>query len=139
MTGAANGLGKEISIQLAQVGCNLAIVDLDLDGANKTANEISEKFNVRAKAFKTDVSNYESVQLLKKEVENSLGHVDILVNNAGLLPLMSLREGSHKDIQKILDVNMASHFWVSRLKILAACQLINYTKIDLQNLPQWND
>lgn len=117
MTGAANGLGKEISIQLAQVGCNLAIIDLDLDGANKTANEISEKFNVRAKAFKTDVSNYESVQLLKKEVENSLGHVDILVNNAGLLPLMSLREGSHKDIQKILDVNMASHFWVSKLKI----------------------
>jgi hypothetical protein len=112
VTGAANGLGKEIAIQLAKEGCRLAIVDLDYETAKSVAEDISKNYGVEARAFKTDVGDVNSIKTLKKEVESELGFVDILVNNAGLMPLVSLREGSERDIRKIFDVNLMSHFWV---------------------------
>lgn len=41
-----------------------------------------------------------------------MGPVDILINNAGLMPLLSLREGSEKEIQRIVDVNVTSNYYV---------------------------
>lgn len=113
VTGGANGLGRETACRLAQEKCNIAISDINFDEAVKTAEFIARNYNVSAKAFKTDVSKVEEIEKLKKDIENSLGPVDILVNNAGIMPLISLREGYSKDIQKIVDVNLTSHFWVS--------------------------
>lgn len=64
--------------------------------------------------IQVDVSNYDEVLQISQTIENDLGAVDILVNNAGLLPSISLREGGPKDIEKVMDVNLMSHFWVSR-------------------------
>lgn len=50
---------------------------------------------------------------LKSCIERDLGFVDILVNNAGLIPAVSLREGNRTDIERVLQVNVISHFWVS--------------------------
>lgn len=112
MTGGGNGLGKEICIQLAKHGCNVAVADIVLKYAESTAKEISETYGVKAKGFQTDVSDFDAVQKLKDDIERSLGCVDILVNNAGIFPLISLREGSAQDVQRILNVNLSSHFWV---------------------------
>ncbi len=112
MTGGANGLGKEIAIKLASVGCNVAIADVNLEDARLTAEEIACKFNVKAMAYHADVSDFNSVQLLKEKIESTLGFVDILVNNAGILTLISLREGTPADIQRIINTNLTSHFWV---------------------------
>lgn len=112
-TGGANGLGRAIAIRLAQEKCNIVIVDINLIEAQKTALEISEKFGVKTAAFKIDVSNYDAIQQLKIDIESTLGSVDILVNNAGILSTISLREGQPSDIQKVIDVNLTSHFWVS--------------------------
>lgn len=113
VTGGANGLGREIAKRLAIEGCNIAIVDLDFMNAEKTAKEIELEFNVKTKAFKVDVSSYEDVLKLRNDVEKSIGTVDILVNNAGILPMMSLEESRHQDIQRIINVNLTSHFWAS--------------------------
>ncbi len=88
------------------------IVDVDLKGASKVASEIVENYGVKAKAYFVDVSDYTAIKSIKEDVEKTMGYVDILVNNAGVLPLMSLREGSHEDIQKIININLTSHFWV---------------------------
>lgn len=113
VTGAGNGLGRAIAFRLAKEKCKLAIVDVDLAAAQQTAQEIRDKFNVNAIAFKVDVSKHEEISQLKTDVENSLGNVDILVNNAGLLSMnVSLREESPEMIQKTVDVNLTSHFWV---------------------------
>lgn len=113
VTGSGNGLGRAIAFRLAEENCKLAIVDLDFVAAQQTAQEIHEKFNITAVAFKADVSRHEEVAQLKAEVENTLGSVDILVNNAALLGLdVSLRDKTPEVIQKIIDVNLTSHFWV---------------------------
>lgn len=60
-----------------------------------------------------DVSDFERVQQLRKQIENDLGPVDIVISNAGLMPLLSLREGTEEEIQRIVDVNVTSNFYVS--------------------------
>ena len=135
VTGGANGLGREIARRLAKEGCNIAIVDLDLIGAEKTAKDIELEFNVKTKAFKVDVSSYDEVLKLRSDVESSIGTVDILVNNAGLLAMMSLEESRHQDIQKVINVNLTAHFWTcqtflkgmierKRGHIMATCSML---------------
>lgn len=116
ITGGSNGIGKAIAFKLAEKGCNIAIANRNLLEGEKTAKEIEEKFNVKAKAFKVDVSKQKDVAKLKMDVENSLGAVDILVNNAGLLALsISLMEGTPDNIQEIIDVNLTAYFWVIKI------------------------
>jgi all-trans-retinol dehydrogenase (NAD+) len=112
VAGGANGLGRAIAFRLAKEKCNVVIIDLNEEEARKTASEISEKFKVKTAAFKVDVSDFEAIQKLKDDMEETMGFVDILVNNAGILSTISLREGQPKDIKKIIDVNLTSHFWV---------------------------
>jgi NAD(P)-dependent dehydrogenase (short-subunit alcohol dehydrogenase family) len=59
------------------------------------------------------VSDYNAVVELKEAIENDLGAVDILANNAGILALVSLREGKHTDLERIIRVNLLSQIWVS--------------------------
>lgn len=116
ITGGGNGLGRALAFRLAREKCKLAIVDIDFPAAQRTATDIVARFKVEAVAFKVDVSKHQEIDQLKRDVEESLGHVDILVNNAGLLSLeVSLREGTPETIQKIIDVNLSSNFWVITL------------------------
>jgi short-subunit dehydrogenase len=113
ITGGSIGIGKAVALRLAREGCNIAIANRNHEEGQKTAIEITEKYNVRAEAFKVDVSNHDDVAKLKKDIESSMGTVDILINNAGLLSLEhSLLEGEPKDIQKVIDVNLTAYFWV---------------------------
>lgn len=89
------------------------ICDVNYEEAKRTATEIAERYNVKTTSFRVDVSDAGGVQQLRKDIENTLGCVDILVNNAGILSKISLLEGSSRDIQKVIDVNLTSHFWVS--------------------------
>lgn len=106
-----------IALRLAVEKCNIAIVDLDLEGAERTVKEL-RKQNVKAEAYKVDVSDYEAMVELRKKIINDLGIVDILVNNAAILPTnLSLREGKWTSLERILKVNIHSHFWVSYLSM----------------------
>lgn len=91
------------------------IIDLNLVEAQNTALEIAKTFNVKTAAYKVDVSDFDAIQQVKKEIESTLGFVDILVNNAGILSRISLREGQPSDVQKVIDVNLTSHYWVGIL------------------------
>ncbi|XP_062543341.1 uncharacterized oxidoreductase YoxD-like [Armigeres subalbatus] len=113
VTGGGNGLGKALCLRLAREGCKVAVADIDLIGAQRTAAEIRE-LGLKSAAFKVDVGDQRSIEQLKIEVEAALGPVDILVNNAGLLAMLSLSEGTTQDVQRIVDVNFTSHIWAIR-------------------------
>ncbi|CAO1380397.1 unnamed protein product [Diamesa serratosioi] len=114
VTGGANKLGRAIALRLAKEKCNVAIVDVDIKAAQSIADEITQLYDVKAKAFKVDVSNYEAVQNLKVELEKSMGTVDVLVNNAELMPAMYLHQSDPEMIQKVINFNLTSHFWTCR-------------------------
>lgn len=79
---------------------------------NKNSNFKCELWIV-CSHLQVDVSKYDEVVGLYAQVKRDLGTVDILINNAGIVPLMSLYERPPEDIQRIMDVNVLSHFWVS--------------------------
>jgi 3-oxoacyl-[acyl-carrier protein] reductase len=82
VTGAASGIGRGIALQFAKEGANVAVVDINVDEANKVVDEI-KALGSKAIAVETDVTKFEEVKLMAKRVRDELGDIDILVNNAG--------------------------------------------------------
>lgn len=113
VTGAGNGIGRQLALRLAREGCNLVIVDINCTAAEKTAAD-ARKLNVKAVAFPVDIADFQQVKQLKVDIEREMGAtVDILINNAAILPKMSLYEGTEEEIERIIRVNITSHFFVS--------------------------
>ncbi|XP_069961674.1 17-beta-hydroxysteroid dehydrogenase 13 [Bactrocera oleae] len=115
VTGSASGLGKHIAIQLAARGCHVAICDINFDLAVTTAREIAEKYGVKAKAYKVDVSKYDEIVKLNGKLTNDIGAATILVNNAGLLFHADRIKPTVEEIQAMINVNYTSHFWTNRV------------------------
>ncbi|XP_059620812.1 protein dhs-3-like [Phlebotomus argentipes] len=114
VTGGGNGLGRAICMELVKEKCKIAIADVDIKAAEKTAIEL-QSLGIIAKAYKADVSIYDEVLDLRSQIQNDFGTVDVLINNAGLVCKISLSEGTPQDIQKVINVNIASNFWTTRI------------------------
>lgn len=82
VTGGCGIIGKQCCFGLAEVGANVAIVDVNLDLANELAKELVSNFGVKAIGFLCDVSNSASVSLMVDEVVDFFGEINILHNNA---------------------------------------------------------
>lgn len=78
VTGGGNGLGRWLCIKLADQGCNIAVIDVNLKAAEQTADEIRSR-GLLAKAYRTDVTKFDEITKLRDDIENDLGPVDILV------------------------------------------------------------
>uniref|UniRef100_A0A182PF70 Short-chain dehydrogenase/reductase 3 n=1 Tax=Anopheles epiroticus TaxID=199890 RepID=A0A182PF70_9DIPT len=113
VTGGANGLGQAIAIALAKEGCNVAVVDVDETNARETVAKL-RRYNVSAEAYKVDVSDYEAVRQLGRDVERDLGPVDILVNNAGILPTSFSLDMLPSHTKRSMEVNVLSSFWTTQ-------------------------
>nr|XP_016931525.2 estradiol 17-beta-dehydrogenase 11 [Drosophila suzukii] len=111
VTGAGHGLGRAISLELAKKGCHIAAVDINLSGAENTVKQIQETYNVRAKAYKANVTNHGELTELNNKVVADLGPVTVLINNAGVMLHRNILNPDPADVQLMIDVNLTSHFW----------------------------
>jgi 3-oxoacyl-[acyl-carrier protein] reductase len=108
VTGAGQGIGKEIALALAREGAKVVVTDIT--GKEKdTAKEI-EALGVQALALKVDVSNSKDTKKMAEEVLKKFGRIDILVNNAGIYPFKPFTEMEDKDWDKVLNVNLKGTF-----------------------------
>ena len=119
VTGGGNGMGRAFCLRLAKEKCDIAVVDIDYQAAQRTATEIQEEFKVKSRAFQCDISDYSAVLELKDKIEAEMRPIDILVNNAGLLYMSDFLTSEMKDIKRVVDVNVTSQIMVSsNFKIL---------------------
>jgi len=109
VTGAARGIGKAIALKLAQEGADVVVTDVDLEGAQRVAQEI-EGLGYKAKAIQADVSQREAVQRLVSKAVSVFGQIDILVNNAGIIRRGTFLEHDPQDWEKVLSVNLGGTF-----------------------------
>jgi len=86
VTGGGRGIGAAIAEVLAEEGANVAIAEIDEEGAEKTASALREK-GVKSIAVVTDVTDAANVAAMVEKVESELGPIQILVNNAAKLPM----------------------------------------------------
>lgn len=104
VTGGASGIGRALLHALADEGMNLVVADVEMEPAQKVADELSAK-GVQAHAFQCDVRDPDSVQALADRAHGLLGGVELLVNNAGVLTMGPFSEKIHADWRWLMSVN----------------------------------
>ncbi|MBI4640926.1 MAG: SDR family oxidoreductase [Candidatus Tectomicrobia bacterium] len=82
VTGAAQGIGKAISLALAEEGADLALLDIEGELLEGTAEAV-KKLGRRALTSRTDVTDIDQVKKAVELAQKTFGKIDILVNNAG--------------------------------------------------------
>lgn len=109
ITGGATGLGRAIGLGFARYGAQIALVDLNREGAEQVAVEIRE-LGGEARAYVVDVTRYEEVAALADRVVADFGQVDVLVNCAAAKGRKPILEMSPTEWQRIMDVNLGGTF-----------------------------
>ena len=113
VTGAGSGLGAATAKTLAKRGARVAVVDLNLESAQQTADSI------KGLALSADVSSGESVEAALQQAADELGAPRVVVSCAGIAAASRIvgREGPHElDLyQKVINVNLVGTFNVLRL------------------------
>ena len=113
VTGAAQGIGKAISLLLAQHGADIVVSDVNLEKATETAKEI-ETMGRKAMAVRVDVSKLGDVDQMVDAILKQFGKIDILVNNAGITRDKLILRMSEEDWDAVLNVNLKGTFICTR-------------------------
>ena len=132
VTGAASGMGRAIALRYAQDGAKVAIVDINLDGAKKVAQEI-KGLKGKAIAIECDVSKEKQVNQAVKEAREQLGNIGILVNNAGFAGGCFIADLTTKEWRRMFGVHCDGMFFFSRAVIKSmqkGDRIINISSMD---------
>ncbi|OJJ58049.1 hypothetical protein ASPSYDRAFT_58601 [Aspergillus sydowii CBS 593.65] len=113
ITGASGprGMGIEAARGCAEMGANVAITYSSRpEGGEKNAQELSRDYGVKAKAYKLDIGNYESVEKLVKDVIAEFGQIDAFIANAGRTANSGILDGSVKDWEEVVQTDLTGTF-----------------------------
>ena len=113
VTGGAQGIGRAICHTLAASGAVVVVADLNLEGAQHAAADIS-RTGARAIAARVDVAEESSVRSLYELVMRDARRLDILVNNAGICRAIPILDIDVAEWDRVLAVNLRGTFLMSR-------------------------
>lgn len=118
ITGASRGIGKAIASHFAKEGYSLVInCNKSADALTTLKKELEENFHVPVLASVGNIGDFTYVEQLFKEIKNVFGGVDVVINNAGISHIGLLSDMTPKEWQHIMDVNLSSVFYTSKLAI----------------------
>ena len=112
ITGAARGIGEGIALKFAEHGANIAFTYVS-DGSTEKANTLVDKLTamgVKAKAYKSNASDFAACEVFINDVIAQIGAVDICVNNAGISKDNLLLRMTPEQWDEVMLVNLKSVF-----------------------------
>lgn len=110
VTGGARGIGKRIATALAEAGADVAIVDVDLAEAEKTAKEIQDINHNKMIAIKTDITKPEEVDQMIETILKEFGRLDAAFCNAGIGHNVEIENDTLEDWSRVINVNLNGTF-----------------------------
>src|ERR1700676_4866053 len=113
VTGAGSGLGRVAALTLAEAGANVAVTDIDGDGAETVATEIRAGGGAAA-AWRLDVADETAVIATVTAIAEQLRRIDILVNNAGITRRLPTETFPTEEWRRIIDVNLTAAVFCCR-------------------------
>jgi NAD(P)-dependent dehydrogenase (short-subunit alcohol dehydrogenase family) len=117
--GASNpGLGRSTALRLAEEGAQVMITDVDLVGAQATAQDIVDAGG-QAQALHQDVISEQGWADVMAAIEDTYGGLDICVNNAGIAVLVPIEDMTLDQWNRQIEVNLTSVFLGSKAAIAA--------------------
>jgi NADP-dependent 3-hydroxy acid dehydrogenase YdfG len=102
ITGAARGIGRATAEAFLGQGMKVAIGDVDIEAARKTASELGPS----AVALPLDVTDRASFSTFLDDAEEQLGPIDVLVNNAGIMQIARFIDEDDLTAQRMVDINL---------------------------------
>jgi 2-hydroxycyclohexanecarboxyl-CoA dehydrogenase len=105
VTGGGGGIGGATCRRFGEAGSRVAVFDINLESASKTAADISQAGGV-AQAFRCDITDHEGVKAAVAAAEAALGPISILVNNAGWDIFRLFKDTTPADWQKLIAINL---------------------------------
>ena len=110
VTGAASGIGAEVSRRLASEGATVALVDIEEAGAKAKAEEIGGD----AFAVGCDIGDPDSVEALHKTVLDRCGKIDVLINAGAIVPFVPWNDLTFEEWRRVLRVNLDGLYLMCR-------------------------
>ncbi|HHE6468281.1 TPA: SDR family oxidoreductase [Providencia rettgeri] len=110
VTGGARGIGKRLAIALSEAGADVAIVDVDLDEAQKTAQEIAVANNNKTIAIRTDITKPAEVDDMIQTILHEFGRLDVAFCNAGIGHTVPVEDDTLEDWSRVINVNLNGTF-----------------------------
>jgi 2-dehydro-3-deoxy-D-gluconate 5-dehydrogenase len=108
VTGASTGLGRGISLGLAEAGADVVLVDYV--SSSETAEEITA-LGRKSLIIEANLATIEPVQSIVDKAVSSFGKVDIIVNNAGIIRRTPAIDFSEKDWDDVMAINSKTVFF----------------------------
>ncbi|KAI9502240.1 hypothetical protein GGI25_001528 [Coemansia spiralis] len=108
VTGGSHGVGLELTKRLLRAGAQVAILDVNPFPIDE------ESINDPWRYYRCDITDLEQVKAAADRIRADLGHPTMLVNNAGIVVGKLLLDMTDGEVDKVVDVNLTSHFHLIR-------------------------
>jgi NAD(P)-dependent dehydrogenase (short-subunit alcohol dehydrogenase family) len=113
VTGAGRGIGRATALELAQMGADIVVAEVDRPGAERTAGEV-KSVGRRASVVPTDVTSLADLKTMAERTCSEFGRIDILVNNAGIYRAASPLDITEEHWDAVMNVNAKAVFFASQ-------------------------
>ena len=113
VTGAGTGIGREIALEFARQGADVALHYFNEKGAHTAAKEI-RAMGRRATTIKADFRNIDQAVRVAEQAIKFLGGIDCLVNNAGVTMNKPFLEVKRQQFDTLFNVNVRSPFFLTQ-------------------------
>ena len=117
VTGASGpkGMGIEAARGCAEMGANVAVTYASrAKGGEDNAKALSEKYGIKAKAYKLDIGSSESCSKLVKDVIAEFGKIDVFIANAGRTASSGILDGSVQDWEEVVTTDLNGTFYCAK-------------------------
>jgi len=131
VTGAASGIGRALAVDLAKMGAQLALADVNAAGLEETRALLG---NTTARTYTVDVSKPPAVEAFAQAVQRDFGRAQLLINNAGVALMGTLAEVSLEDMQWLIGINLwgvvhGCKFFLPMLQHESDAHIVNLSSI----------
>ncbi len=113
VTGAGRGIGRAAALELARMGADVVLAEVDAAGAERVAGEV-KVLGRRASVVPTDVRSRASLARMTERAREEFGRIDVLVNNAGIYRAAATLDITEEHWDAVLDLNAKAVFFASQ-------------------------
>jgi NAD(P)-dependent dehydrogenase (short-subunit alcohol dehydrogenase family) len=113
VTGAGRGIGRATALELAKLGADIVIAELDQNGADGTAKLVKD-LGRRAAVIPTDVTKRADLAQMAERTKSQFGRIDILINNAGIYRAAATLDVTEEHWDAIMTINAKAVFFASQ-------------------------